>query len=128
MPEHGVIEQIHTDQSRSFDAKLVKEVCEILQIKKTRTTGYHPQSNGLIERFNRTLIDMLANHQENHPQDWDKHLGLAAMAYNSSVHDGTGYAPYFLEHVREMRLPVDLMIPLETLRRCNTHLRLNLLR
>ena len=113
MPEHGVIEQLHTDQGGGFEAKLMKEVCEILQIRKTRTTGYHPQSNGLIERFNRTLINMLAKHHEGHPEDWDKHLSLTSMAYNSTVHTSTGYTPYFLTHGREMRLPVDLLIPVD---------------
>jgi transposase InsO family protein len=113
MPEHGVIEQLHTDQGGSFEAKLTKEVCEILQIRKTRTTGYHPQSNGLIERFNRTLINMLAKHHGEHPEDWDKQLSLTAMAYNSTEHTSTGYTPFFLTHGREMRLPVDLMIPVD---------------
>ena len=111
MPEHGAIEQLHTDQGGSFDAKIVKEICTILETRKTRTTGYHPQSNGLVERFNRTLIAMLTKHQVDHPADWDKHLSLVATAYNTSVHDSTGYTPFFLTHGREMRLPTDLMIP-----------------
>ena len=111
MPEHGAIEQLHTDQGGSFDAKIVKEICTILETRKTRTTGYHPQSNGLVERFNRTLIAMLTKHQVDHPADWDKHLSLVATAYNTSVHDSTGYTPFFLTHGRKMRLPTDLMIP-----------------
>ena len=112
MPELGAIEQLHTDQGGSFDAKIVKEICTILETRKTRTTGYHPQfNNDLVERFNRTIIDMLAKHQVDHPADWDKQLSLVAMAYNTSVHESTGYTPFFLTHGREMRLPTDLMIP-----------------
>ena len=113
MPEHGVITQLHTDQGGSFDAKLVREVCESLQIRKTRTTGYHPQSNWLIERFNRTVIAMIAKHTEEHPDDWDKQLGFVAMTYNSVDHDSTGYTPFFLSRGREMQLPVDLMITVD---------------
>ena len=54
---------------------------------------------------------MLAKHQVDHPADWDKQLSLVAMAYNTSVHDSTGYTPFFLTHGQEMRLPTDLMIP-----------------
>ena len=55
----GVPDSLHTDQGRNFEAKVLKEVCQLLGVKKTRTTPYHPQSDGLVERFNRTLLDML---------------------------------------------------------------------
>ena len=48
-------EQLHTDHGRQFESKLVAEACKLLGIDKTRTTAYHPQSDGLVERFNRTL-------------------------------------------------------------------------
>jgi hypothetical protein len=56
----GVPTTIHTDQGKNFDSALIKEICELLGIKKTRTTPYHPQSDGLVERFNRTLVGMLS--------------------------------------------------------------------
>eukprot|EP00731_Ephydatia_muelleri_P005736 Em0002g1912a len=48
------------DQGKNFQAKILKEICTLLDIKKTRTTAYHPQSDGLVERFNRTLLSMLS--------------------------------------------------------------------
>ena len=53
-------EQLHSDQGRQFESHLMTEICKLLQIKKTRTTPYHTQINGLVERFNRTLLAMLA--------------------------------------------------------------------
>ena len=53
---YRVPEILHTDQSGNFESILIKELCQILGITKTRTTPYHPQSDGMIERFNRTLL------------------------------------------------------------------------
>ena len=55
----GVPNKIHSDQGRQFESHLYSEMCELLQIEKTRTTFYHPQSDCMVERFNRTLCTML---------------------------------------------------------------------
>eukprot|EP00731_Ephydatia_muelleri_P037037 Em0384g2a len=80
----------------SFESDLVKEICELLQIRKTRTTPYHPQCNGMVERFNRTLLDMLSTAVGNHQADWQQHIRKLCLAYNSSVHSSTGFTPFFL--------------------------------
>jgi len=72
-------EQLHSDQGRQFESSLMAEICKILQIKKTRTTPYHPQCDGLVERFNCTLLSMLTTSTEKHPFDWDAwhHFGIS---------------------------------------------------
>ena len=78
-------EQLHSDQGRQFESNLVTEVCKLLQINKTRTTPYHPQCDGLVERFNRTLLNMLATCTEDHPGDWEQHIRKVCMVYNASI-------------------------------------------
>ena len=102
-------EQLHSDQGRQFESDLIQELCKLLQVRKTRTTPYHPQCNGVVERFNRTLLDMLSTTVGDHPSDWDQSIRKLCMAYNSSVHSTTGFTPFFLMFGRQVRLPVDLM-------------------
>ena len=56
----GVPYIIHSDQGRQFESKVFAEMCKLLQITKTRTTAYHPKSDGMVERFNKTLVTMLS--------------------------------------------------------------------
>ena len=56
----GAPETLHTDQGRNFESALMKEVCQLLEVTKTRTTPCHPQSDRMVERFNRTLLSMLS--------------------------------------------------------------------
>ena len=57
---YGVPYYTHTDQGKNFESSLISEICQLLGMTKTRTTPYHPQSDGLVERFNRTLLNMLS--------------------------------------------------------------------
>ena len=102
-------EQLHTDQGRQFESALLHEVCRSLGIQKTRTTAYHPQGDGLVERFNRTLLSMLATTAKDHPATWETFLPKLCMAYNTSIQASTGYTPFYLMFGREARLPVDIM-------------------
>ena len=102
-------EQLHSDQGRQFESALVKEICNILGVKKTHTTPYHPQGNGMVERFNRTLLDMLSTTVGKHPSNWEQNIRRVCLAYNSSVHASTRFSPFFLMFGRQVKLPVDLM-------------------
>ena len=82
----GVPRRIHTDQGRDFESNLIHEMCHLLDIEKTRTCPYRPQSDGMVERFNRTLAQMLATFARGHRGDWDEHLPFVMLAYRSTVH------------------------------------------
>ncbi|KRY37498.1 Pro-Pol polyprotein [Trichinella spiralis] len=65
---YGAPETLHSDQGRNFEAEVIREVCRLFSV------AYHPQSDGLVERMNRTLIDMLAKVSIEQPEDWDVHF------------------------------------------------------
>ena len=84
-------------------------MCRLLDIEKTRTSRYRPQSDGLVERMNRTLRQMLRAVISDFGSDWDDHLPYILLAYRSTVHESVNFTPNFLMFGREVRLPVDIM-------------------
>ena len=104
--------RILTDQGTNFEAELFKDLCDIAATKKVRTTSYHPQGNGLCERFNSTLLNMLGTLTPEQKVDWKAHLLTMCNAYNSTVHSTTGFSPYFLMFGRHPRLPIDFQLGL----------------
>ena len=105
----GVPLFLHTDQGASFESQLFQEICQILGIKKTRTTKARPQSDGMIERANRTILNMLSAFVSEHQRDWVEYIPLVMMAYRSSVHESTCTTPSMMTFGREIRLPIDLI-------------------
>ena len=96
---HGVPSQFLSDRGAAFLSQLMAQVCEVLGVKKVNTTAYHPQTDGLIERFNRTLTG------ERSGADWDQHLPFVLFAYRASMQESTLESPFFLLHGRDPRLP-----------------------
>ena len=109
---YGVPRTIHTDQGKEFESHLFQKMCTLLKCDKTRTTPYHPQSDGLVERQNRTILAMLSAVVNEMQNDWDDHLPYIMSAYRSSVQESTGCSPNLMLFGRENLLPLDLIYPL----------------
>ena len=101
---------IHSDQGANFTSAVIQHFCSLLGIGRTQTTAYHPQGNGQVERFNRTLEAMLAKVVQANQRDWDAHLPKVLFAYRTAVHEATLFTPYHLVFGRSPMLPVDVML------------------
>ena len=78
---HGVPEHLLLDQGPNFLSMLIQEVCKLVGATKINTSGYHPQCDGLVEKFNSTLINMMAKSVGKCGRDWDIHLPYLLFAY-----------------------------------------------
>ena len=113
---HGVPSEILSDRGKAFMSGLMTEVEELLGSHRVNTTAYHPQTDGLVERFNRTLTAMLAKTVNRGGRDWDHHLPYVLFAYRASEQQSTQESPFFLLYGRDPRLPVDAALSPPTTR------------
>ena len=100
-----------SDKGKSFTAMVVEDLCTLYGVKKLRTSSYHAQTNGQVERMNQTLIHLIGKLDEDKKACWSKHLPELLMAYNSMCLAVTGYSPHFLLFGRRPRIPVDYLFP-----------------
>ena len=103
--------EIHSDQGSNFESQVFKEMCKLLGLHKTRTTSLRPQSDGMVERFNATIENMLASFVSENQKDWDEYIFLLMMAYRAAVHETTKVSPYEMMFGRTINLPIDLDCP-----------------
>ena len=105
----GIPEEILADQGTNFTSQLLWEVYRLLQIKPIQTTPYHPQTDGLVERFNSTLKSMLRKSVDEEGKDWDRLLLYLLFAYREVPKASTGFSPFKLVYGRHVRGPLDVL-------------------
>ena len=95
---YGVSLKVLTDQGKCFESQLAKEVYDIMGTKHVRTTAYHPATNILTEKFNKTLAAMISMYISKHQKDWDRWLPFVCFAYNNSEQVSTKLSLFLLLH------------------------------
>ncbi len=105
----GIPEEILTDQGTNFTSRLMGQLNKQLGITAIRTTPYHPQTDGLVERFNQTLKNMLRKFVADTGRDWDKWLPFVLFAYREVPQASTGFAPFELLYGWQVQGPLDLL-------------------
>ena len=110
LARHSTPRTLLSDRGSNFLASVVQSVCQIMNTRRLHTTAYHPQTDGLVERFNATLCEGLSMYVSTHQKDWDKHLPLVLFAYRVSPNATTGESPFYLLYGREPRLPLDVTL------------------
>ncbi|GFV75640.1 transposon Ty3-I Gag-Pol polyprotein [Trichonephila clavipes] len=108
---HGAPRVIITDRGAVFRSRLVSSLVDLCNIDHRFTTAYHPQTNGLTERFNKTLADMLSMYVDVEQKNWDEILPFVTFAYNTAKQETTGFTPFYLLHGREAETTLDTMLP-----------------
>ncbi|GFV45329.1 retrovirus-related Pol polyprotein from transposon 412 [Trichonephila clavipes] len=97
----GVPLQLHSDQGKTSILQFARDCLKY----SPQTTALHPQSDGMVERFNRTILNSLSLLVSSNQQDWDKKLPFFLLAYRSAVHETTSYSPSHMIFGRDLRLP-----------------------
>ena len=107
---YGFPGKLHSDQGANFESKVIKKLCKLAGTVKTRTTPYHPMGNGMCERFNKTLLNMLGTLNEHQKSDWKSYVPTLTHAYNAATHKSTGFAPFYLMYGRHPWLSADAFL------------------
>ncbi|CAF2400326.1 unnamed protein product [Rotaria sp. Silwood2] len=105
--QYGVPKQLLTDRGTHFMSNVFEAIASRCGINHITTTTYHPQCNGLTERFNATLVDSIGTYVNQQQSDWDDYLPYVTFAYNTSKQSTTQMEPFKVMHGRDAILPFD---------------------
>ena len=102
-----------SDQGKAFmvTGHIIAHLCDLYGVQKLRTSPYHAQTNGQVERMNQTILCMIGKLEEDKKACWSEHLPELLLAYNAMCSAVTGYSPYYLLFGRRSRIPVDYLFP-----------------
>ena len=106
---HGCPREVWSDRGKAFLNEMMADLAKWCGFKQKVTSGFHPQTNGLTERMNRTLQDLLSKAGQDQLK-WDEYLPAAVWAYNTTKHSSTGFTPYELLYGKTARQPQDVAL------------------
>ena len=104
----GIPEEILMDQGTPFMSRIMRDLCQLMKIRQIRTSVYHPQTDGLVERFNQTLKHMLKRVMEEDGRNWDQLLPYLMFSIREVPQASTGFSPFELLYGRRPRGLLDL--------------------
>ena len=107
---YGLFDTMVSDRGSVFVGSLAAHIYKALRIHRVKTTAYHPQSNGIIERFHETLKMTLKLWSHEVSDEWDDLLPFAIFAYNTAFHTGLQEVPFYLNHGYDAKLPIDAVL------------------
>ncbi|XP_021346938.1 uncharacterized protein LOC110446222, partial [Mizuhopecten yessoensis] len=110
----GIPSEMLTDQGAQFTSEVMKEVSRLLSFRRLTTTPYHPMCNGLVEKFNGTLKQMLRRMCAERRRDWDKYINALLFAYREVPQESLGFSPFELLYGRTVRGPMKILKELWT--------------
>lgn len=124
LTRYGSCYRLHADKGGEFNNSVMDALCRDWGIKRTRTSGYAPWSNGLVERSNRSIKELLTQACQKRVRTWDTHLPKLRMALNNVPHSTTGVTPYkvWFSRCEDAFLPVDTLtgrLPPQRLYECS---------
>nr|XP_054769552.1 uncharacterized protein LOC129277391 [Lytechinus pictus] len=106
---YGLPKEIQSDQGSNFMSGIFQQVMKELGIKQIKSSAYHPQSQGALERNHQTLKTMIRAYCEDYPDDWDKGISFLLFATRDSPNESTGFSPFELVYGHEVRGPLKLI-------------------
>ena len=107
----GCMSELHSDNGTNFVSEIMQSLCKLLGIERSTTCVRRPQSDGVCERFNHTVQNMLSTALTDHIFDWDEVLPFLMMAYRASKHESTGFSPNKMLYGKEIKLPLEAYAP-----------------
>lgn len=105
--EFGFPAEILSDRGSNFVSDLFKQILDLFKVRKITTLAYRPQTNGVVERFNHSLVTMVSHFVALDQQDWDSWIPYVLFAFRSAPHATLGHSPFFLLFGREPPFPLD---------------------
>ena len=113
MVHYGFPGRIHSDQGGIFENRVIRELCRFTGMHKSRTTPHHPSGNGMTERYNSSLLNMLGTLDPSLKAEWHAQVSLLVHAYNCTPHSVTHVSPYYLMFDRHPNLLLDIVMDLQ---------------